>query len=182
MSEIVSEIVSDKKTLLLNELNSRRNYLIYPVDRIKAVQKHIPVFALYAKSYNLALNKIRKLYDKLLNIKLNFFNSYWWIFYVSYNVGKFDMYKSYMIDMANYNDTIYMMQLSRAGITVQKTCLFLSIKKQSNKYVMITQDVVHEIESKNVINMLPIPLTWEVDNSQTIDDTELNLDPSDQFI
>jgi hypothetical protein len=169
-------------------LETWKDYLIYPEDRIKSVKIHMIDFASYATKYNESLRNIRKLYKELkLMTTLNFFNSIKFKYLVNKNVSTFQIYRKCMIDEFSNEKTDNFIQKSiikQSNISFKKLLCFLNIKKYKNNYFMVddkTNNIIktEEINETNIINLLPRPLIIKIGEPLSLDNSVLKLDSSD---
>jgi hypothetical protein len=177
--------MTNTKQNLLNLLEMHKNHLVYPEDRINAIDTHMKDFAGYAKKYNKALKKIRELHAALSalgGLGLGFFSSVSYNFSVSMAVASFITNKNNMCDeLIDKNDFIQSTLVRQSGLNRDMLALFLTIKKLEGIYTVIREEKINNLQYDVVLKLLPRPLIIKIGEPLKCDDSILSLDLSDIF-
>lgn len=175
--------MTNTKQNLLNLLEEYKNHLVYPEDRIDAINVHMQDFAGYAKKYNKALKKIRELHVTLSTLNgLGFFSSISYNFNVSTAVASFITNKKNMCDeLIDKNDFIQSTLVRQSGLSRNTLVLFFMIKKSEGIYTATIEEKINNLQYDAVLKLLPRPLIIKIGEPLKCDDSILSLDSSDIF-
>lgn len=170
------------KTDYLDVLNDLSSHILYPQDRLDAIKNAaFAEFAISAEKYNKQVLKARKLVTQLQDLKKFgwFYNSQRaWLASIIKCATFINYYISEATNMLKVTG-FDAFRLRQSGITNINILIFLA-KKKNNLYVITTDNESKELTYVEICKCLPRPMIMS-DKVLGIDNSVLNLDPSDQY-